>query len=149
VIDARQRRLIRETFDQVRPVKERAGELFYRNLFVLAPGVRPMFASTPIAAQGGKLMQVIEYVVERLEQWDAITGQVEELGARHAPLGVLSDHYEAVGTALVTTLRAVLDGGFTEEAEEAWEEFYTDLSLVMERGALQAAEGGIKGKRKI
>jgi nitric oxide dioxygenase len=140
VIDARDRRLIRETFDRVRPIKERAGELFYQNLFALAPSVRPMFANTPMPAQGGKLMQVFEYVVERLEQWDAITAQVEELGARHAPLGVQSDHYEAVGTALVTTLRAVLGGEFTEEAEEAWEEFYTDLSLVMERGARRAAE---------
>jgi hemoglobin-like flavoprotein len=140
VIDDRQQRLIRETFERVRPLKEQAGALFYQNLFALAPGVRPMFANTPMPAQGGKLMQVVEYVVERLEQWETITGRVEELGARHAPLGVQSDHYEAVGTALVTTLRAVLGGEFTEEAEEAWEEFYTDLSLVMERGARRAAE---------
>jgi hemoglobin-like flavoprotein len=149
VMDDRQRHLIRETFDRIRPLKGRAGELFYQNLFALAPDVAPMFGNTPMPAQGGKLMQVFEYVVERLEQWDDTTGQLEELGARHVPLGVRPDHYAAVGTALVTTLHAVLGGEFTEEAEEAWEEFYTDLSLVMERGSRRAAEEkAIEDKRR-
>lgn len=89
-------------------------------------------------SQGGKLMQVLAYAVDGVDLWANLTGRVEDLGERHAALGIRSDHYAAVGTALLNTLRTVLGENFTEEAEQAWADFYADLSLVMERGSLRA-----------
>jgi hemoglobin-like flavoprotein len=134
-MDERQTRLIRETFAGLRSSEERAGELFYGMLFEQTPGVRKMFQNASMPEQGGKLLQLVAYVVDGLGQWDVLVGRVEELGAQHVGYGVQADHYAAVGTALVTTLRTVLGDAFSAEAEEAWEELYTDLSLVMERGA--------------
>jgi hypothetical protein len=37
MIDPHQRHLILKSFDHVRPVKQEAGERFYRRLFILSP----------------------------------------------------------------------------------------------------------------
>jgi hemoglobin-like flavoprotein len=148
VMEKRQQVLLQDSLNRVRPIKERAGVLFYQCLFEQTPELAPMFANTSIERQGGKLMQILEHLVDHLDQWDAITVRAEALGAMHAPLGVQSDHYAAVGTALVTTLSTILGDEFSEEAEQAWEELYTELSLVMERGARRAAESGIQEKRR-
>jgi len=134
-----QRDLIRASFQRVQPDKQRAGEVFYQELFALTPELKTMFERASIMTQGGKLMQVIEHAVAGLDQWDALTADLEQLGARHAGYGVRPDHYAAVGAALITTLRKTLGAGLSEEAAEAWIEFYTDLSLAMEKGACDAA----------
>jgi hemoglobin-like flavoprotein len=135
MMSERQRELIRVSFEHVRPIKERAGQLFYEELFVLAPGLAELFAGVSIMTQGGKLMQVLEYAVDHLDQWSALTAQLEQLGARHAGYRVRTDHYAAVGSALIATLKKALGEEFSEEVEEAWIEFYTNLSMTMEKGA--------------
>jgi hemoglobin-like flavoprotein len=132
MLSQRQRTLIRATFDHVRQHKERAGEMFYEGLFALNPELRGMFHRTPIAMQGGKLMQVIEYAVDHLEEWSPVTERLEQLGKRHLACGVRGDDYAAIGAALIVTLRKVLGAELSEETEEAWMELYTDLSLAME-----------------
>jgi hemoglobin-like flavoprotein len=139
MMSQQQRDLIRASFQRVQPDKERAGELFYQELFALTPELKTMFERASIMTQGGKLMQVIEHAVAGLDQWDALTADLEQLGARHAGYGVRPDHYAAVGVALISTLRKTLGRELSEEAAEAWIEFYTDLSLAMEKGACDAA----------
>lgn len=127
--------MVRASFELVRPHKDRAGQLFYEELFTLAPGLREMFAGVSIMAQGGKLMQVLAYTVEHLGEWPAT--ELEQLGARHAGYRVRPDHYAAVGAALINTLKKELGDQLSKEAEEAWIEFYTTLSMTMEKGARQ------------
>ena len=73
--------------------------------------------------------------VDGLDRWPSLTGEIEALGARHAGYGVDSDHYAPVGEALLATLREALGEQLSDEAEDAWRDFYTEISLVMERGA--------------
>ena len=135
MIDARQRELIRATFELIRQDKQRAGQLFYEELFALAPEVEEMFAGVSIMAQGGKLMQMLEWAVDHLEDPVASRSQLEQLGERHVGYQVRTDHYAAVGSALLRTVKKLVGPDLFEEAEDAWVEFYTYLSMTMEKGA--------------
>jgi hemoglobin-like flavoprotein len=148
LIGERQRQTIQETFEQIRPVRERVGEMLNQRLLEKVPAVGPLFGPEPLTIPGDRLIEALEYLVDRLETWPAISEKAAELGAQHAELGVQADQYAAVGAALIGTLREVLGAGFTEEAEEAWEDFYTDLSLAMERGGRNPVEKDAEEHRK-
>jgi hemoglobin-like flavoprotein len=124
--------LIRQSYAKVAGIKEQAGQLFYQRLFEIEPSLREMFHRAPIETQAMKLMQVIEWVVERLDDVKAIKSDLDKLGKIHADYGVKVDHYPIVGSALVWTLKKGLGPEFTPEAESAWIELYTYLSGQME-----------------
>lgn len=45
---------------------------------------------------------------------------VQDLGRRHSGYGVLSQHYDPVGSALLKTLADGLEVDFDEETEVVW-----------------------------
>src|SRR5437867_2914842 len=54
--------LVQASYDKIAPIRATAGALFYRRLFELDPGLRPLFTSD-ISLQGVKLMAMIELIV--------------------------------------------------------------------------------------
>jgi hemoglobin-like flavoprotein len=60
--------------------------------------------------QNRTLMAMIGMVVSRLDQLGEIVPAVQHLGRRHAEYGVEDEHYDTVGTALLSTLRTGLGG---------------------------------------
>ena len=130
----RQVALVRESWQDVRPISDRAAELFYERLFQLDPGLRSMFRGDMVA-QGRKLMVMIDTVVGRLDQLGELAPAVQALGQRHAGYGVADEHYAIVGTALLDTLRAALGDAFDAKVEEAWAVAYGTLVGVMQEGA--------------
>jgi len=123
----------------VAPIQDEAARLFYDRLFEIDPSTRPLFASTDMAEQGKKLMQMINVVVASLERLDAIRFAVKDLGRRHEGYGVREEHYESVGAALLWTLGQGLGEEFTLEVEEAWAETYGTLTAIMKDGAAAEA----------
>ena len=126
--------LVRESWQGVRPISDRAAELFYERLFQLDPGLRSMFRGD-MATQGRKLMVMIDTVVGRLDRLGELVPAVQALGQRHAGYGVADEHYAIVGTALLDTLRAGLGDAFDAEVEEAWAVAYGTLAGVMKEAA--------------
>jgi hemoglobin-like flavoprotein len=61
------------------------------------------------------------------------------MGRRHADYGVQDEQYNAVGEALLWTLRKGLGDQFTAEVEDAWATAYTVLASTMMKGAARAA----------
>ncbi|WP_372624803.1 globin domain-containing protein [Falsiroseomonas sp.] len=106
---AEQTTLVEASFRHVAPIAEPAAVIFYRRLFTLDPGLRPMFAHADMAAQGRKLMAAIGFVVGNLRRPEALLPAVAELGRRHAGYGVQPGHYATVGAALLDTLEEGLD----------------------------------------
>jgi hemoglobin-like flavoprotein len=123
--------LVQQTWAQVAPIAEAAAELFYGRLFIIAPGVRPLFKGGDMAAQGRKLMMMISYAVKGLNRVEALLPGLQALGERHAGYGVRDEHYAAVGEALLWTLRQGLKEAFTAEVEQAWAAAYAVLSGAM------------------
>jgi hemoglobin-like flavoprotein len=131
--------LVQEGFRKVQAIRDTAAELFYARLFTLDPSLKSLF-DDDMKQQGRKLMAAIAFVVQGLNDPDAILPAVQDLGRRHVGYGVLPSHYETVGTALIWTLEQGLGEDFTEDAKQAWLAAYGLLSTAMiEAGAKKAA----------
>lgn len=130
--------LVRDTWSSVRPISQTAAKLFYDRLFELEPSVRPLF-TTPVDVQGRKVMQLIDFAVDRLSRPETIVAELRELGRRHVVYGVEDRHYDVVGAALLWTLEQGLGEGFTPEVREAWAEAYALLTGAMRGPTAEAA----------
>lgn len=126
--------LVKTTWSQVVPIKDKAAELFYGKLFELDPAVKPLFKSD-MAEQGRKLTQAINTVVNSLDSLDSLVPHIQDMGRRHAAYGVTPEHYDTVGTALLWTLEAGLGAAFTGEVKAAWARAYDLLASVMKAAA--------------
>lgn len=132
--------LVRDSFAKVAPMKDAAGALFYRRLFELDPGLRPLFKGD-IAAQGAKLMTALEGVVKSLDQLPRLLPALRELGRRHAAYGVRPEHYATVGEALIWTLEQGLGAALSTETRRAWIDAYARLAWAMIAAAEE--DGGL------
>ncbi|HZG47066.1 MAG TPA: globin family protein [Allosphingosinicella sp.] len=121
--------LVQQSFRRISPHSEIVGAMFYRNLFVLDPSLRPMFGDVKV--QGRKLMTMLATVVAGLERLDQLLPVVKALGARHAGYGVEPEHYDTVAAALLQTLEQGLGPAFGEPVREAWTTAYSTLADVM------------------
>lgn len=123
--------LVEESFRTVLPIRTAAAEIFYRRLFALDPGLKPLFERSDMADQGKKLMASLAFVVGGLRSAETIVPAVEALARRHVGYGVQTRHYRTVGAALIGTLDEGLGEAFTPEVREAWLAAYGLLSGVM------------------
>ena len=133
----RQIAAVRESWEGLRPIRDRAGALFYERLIELDPGLAPMFPAG-VAAQGRTLMHMIDTVVSSLDRLGDLVPAVRALGQRHAGYGVETEHYVLGSRALLDTLRTGLGDAFDAEVEEAWAVAYGTLVGVMQEGAAAA-----------
>jgi hemoglobin-like flavoprotein len=123
-------RLVRESWEKVKPIAPTAAGLFYGRLFEIEPSVRPLF-KREIGEQGRMLMQMISVVVARLDNLGELVPAVRKLGARHAAYGVRDEHYAPVGAALLWTLEQGLGDAFTPATRDAWATAYGILAETM------------------
>ncbi|RPI40605.1 MAG: hemin receptor [Betaproteobacteria bacterium] len=134
-----QTRIVQRTWVMVLPVKDTAARLFYDRLFTIDPSLRGLFHGD-MEAQGDKLMQVMDAVVNGLTRLDRFLPAVRDLGRRHALYGVKGHHYGAVGAALLWALGKTLGPEFTPEVKDAWATVYGLLAQAMrEAGATEEA----------
>ena len=78
-----------------------------------------------------KLLEMINVTVARLDRPAELTALLTQSGLRHRSYGVKPEHYPAVGTALIWTLRAGLGRSWTPAVEAAWPAFYTLIANIM------------------
>ncbi|BAZ27646.1 adenylate/guanylate cyclase with integral membrane sensor [Cylindrospermum sp. NIES-4074] len=128
--------LVQSSFAKVKPIADKAAELFYNRLFELEPSFRPLFKGD-MKQQERKLMDTLALAVEGLRQPDKIIPAVQNLGRYHAGFGVKAEYYDIVGEALLWTLAQGLGEGFTMPVQEAWVEAYTFLSEIMKEAAAE------------
>ncbi|MCM2369566.1 globin family protein [Aporhodopirellula aestuarii] len=131
--------LVKESWEQVKPISEQAAELFYGRLFTLDPSLKSLFKGD-MSEQGKKLMATISLAVASLDRLETILPTVQALGQKHAAqYNVPESSYATVGEALIWTLGQGLGEGFTEDVKEAWLLTYTTLSNAMLSGTEAAA----------
>jgi len=131
--------LVKKSFEKIVPISDNAAALFYAKLFDINPKLRALFKND-MKEQGRKLMQVLSYTVESLDEIDALLPQVRALGARHVGYGVVERDYETVGTALLWTFEKALSREFTPKMRAAWAAVYNLLAQTMKEGSRQPAE---------
>ena len=130
--------MIKSSWEKVKPISEKAAELFYGKLFELDPQLKPLFKGD-MKEQGRKLMAMITTAVNSLDKLDSIVPSVQDLGVRHVKYGVKDKDYDTVGTALIWTLQTGLGDAFTPALKDAWVTTYTVLASTMKTAAAKAA----------
>jgi hemoglobin-like flavoprotein len=126
--------LVQSTFAIIAPIADDAAALFYRRLFEIDPSLQQMFRGD-MTAQRQKLMQMLTAAVKGLPRLDRLVPVVEDLGRRHAGYGVIDEHYDTVGAALLWTLEKGLGSAFTPEVKDAWTTVYSILASTMKNAA--------------
>ncbi len=142
-MDKQQIALVKDSFQKVLPIKEKAAQLFYDRLFEIDSDTKPLFKGD-IVEQGKKLMAALGTVVASLDNLDKIVPTVREMGAKHVDYGVEDIYYGSVGSALIWTLEKGLGDDFTPEVRGAWIEAYGILSDVMIGAANEYRAGTYK-----
>ena len=132
--------MVKESWESVVPIADKAAELFYGKLFELDPSLRPLFKGD-MTEQGKKLMSTIGLAVGSLDKLEEITPAIQNLGRKHAvEYKVPDSSYATVGEALLWTLGQGLGDAFTPEVKEAWTLTYTTLAAVMQEAAAEREE---------
>ena len=142
MIPARQIALVQDSFAQVLPITAQAASFFYERLFDLAPDTRLLFRGD-MSSQGRKLFQTLALVVDGLDRIEDVLPVAGALAVRHVGYGVHEEHYGAVGTALIDTLRHGLGHEFDDEVESAWTLAYGLLSGHMMLAARNAVRSEV------
>jgi hemoglobin-like flavoprotein len=125
--------LVRRTWHSIEPHAAVVAKMFYERLFGLDRSLRTWFPSD-MSEQKHKLMGTLAQVVSALDDMSILMPRLEALGRAHMRLGVETQHYQTVGSALLGTLEIGLAEDWTPEVEAAWKAAYTALA-----GAMQAA----------
>jgi NAD(P)H-flavin reductase/hemoglobin-like flavoprotein len=129
---------IKETFRYVADAGDKAVGFFYGQLFLRQPHLRQLFPPA-MDEQRDRLFRALGRIVETLSTPDEMAAYLSQLGRDHRKYQVEPEMYEAVGTALLATLRAFARDAFTSEAQEAWAQVYVAGSSLMIKAAEEAA----------
>lgn len=130
-------RLLRQTFEAIRPDLEDASVAFYERLFQRAPHLEEMFRSD-IANQGMRFMSAVGLIIDRLESGREASPHLRRLGEGHAALGVEPEHFDPMRDALIETFRVRLGDRFPPEAADAWRKAYDEIAAAMIAAGRQA-----------
>jgi NAD(P)H-flavin reductase len=129
---------VKETFRYVADAGDKAVGFFYGQLFLRQPHLRELFPPA-MDEQRDRLFRALGRIVESLSTPDEMAAYLSQLGRDHRKYRVEPEMYEAVGTALLATLRAFARDAFTSEAQEAWTQVYAAGSSLMIKAAEEDA----------
>jgi Hemoglobin-like flavoprotein len=131
--------IIRSSFALVEPKSEDVGRHFYATLFARAPETRELFPVN-MEVQRSRLLRALVHVVQMVDQPDDLVPFLEQLGRDHRKFGVIAQHYDAVGGALLSAVGTFAGSAWTPEVQKAWTDAYGIVSSAM-RTAAQAERG--------
>lgn len=126
--------LIRDSWAVVEPEADEVARFFYGMLFSLSPGTRDLFAVN-MELQRSRLLRALVHVIQMVDRPDELLPFLHQLGRDHRKFGVVSSHYEAVGTALLAAIKKHAGSYWTDSVERAWAEAYTVMASAMTEAA--------------
>lgn len=129
-------RIVKSSFQALTPQRNRLAGLFFAQLFVREPSLRPVFRGD-LRARGAELFEGLAAIVDSIDRLYPIVPALEWLAVQSARRGVGERHYWAIIEAMLSAFRDGLGGDFTVELELAWREAARQVSAVMLR-ALEA-----------
>ncbi len=136
-MDAEARRLLRESWELIRPISRDVAVSFYDRLFERNPAIARLFVGTDILAQRDKFMVMLGEIVRMIDRPEILARAAGDSGRRHVGYGVRDQDYADVGVALLCALEENLGDAYTPAIGDAWREAYALLSEIMRRAAAQ------------
>ncbi|NMI00784.1 globin domain-containing protein [Pseudonocardia acidicola] len=126
--------IIRASWAGVEDRTDELGRFFYATLFHSAPETRDLFPVN-MEVQRSRLLRALVHVVQMVDQPDELVPFLQQLGRDHRKFGVLTEHYDAVGNALLSAVRAFAGDDWTPEVAEAWTSAYALSAQAMSTAA--------------
>jgi NAD(P)H-flavin reductase/hemoglobin-like flavoprotein len=123
-------RTIRRSWAAVEPHADEVGQSFYARLFATAPETRELFPVN-MEVQRSRLLRALVHVAQMVDQMDELVPFLEQLGRDHRKFGVVAQHYDAVGAALVTAIKEYSGDAWAPAIERAWLETYAMAARAM------------------
>ena len=131
--------MLKSTWADMSQAGDEAPLYFYSHLFITHPELREMFPVS-MASQRDKLFGALGHIVSNVEKLDSDTGFIEELGRDHRRFAVEPEHYSAVGSSLLATLKQFLGSQWTESVAADWSAAYGQIAKIMVIAAEDAAD---------
>jgi len=126
------------SFDLVAPKGDELVEIFYSNLFAVAPSVQPLFAGADMARQRAMLLSALVLLRKSLRDLDAVVPTLKRLGGRHVAYGARPEHYPVVGNVLIGAMAHVAGPDWEPRFAKAWTEAFGVVAGAMLEGAREA-----------
>lgn len=123
--------LLENSFNMIEPKLEDVVARFYEELFARYPEVVPLFSSTTPEKQQRKLSAALKLVINNLDNVDALTRALTELGAKHQAYGAETGHYGAVASTLLDVMKAQAGDAWTDDVHKAWSHALEVVANVM------------------
>jgi NAD(P)H-flavin reductase/hemoglobin-like flavoprotein len=123
-------RIIKESFALIEPRAEEISAYFYGRLFAENPHLRAFFPPA-MDRQRERLFDALRKIVWSLDSPGALSVLLSRLGRDHRKFGVTREHYDAMGRALLATLRKFGGNAWTAEMERAWRQAYATVATMM------------------
>ncbi len=109
--------------------------MFYRRLMDIDASSHALFADADMRAQRIKFMDTFGLCVRSLNDLEECRPMLEQLGRRHAAIGVEDHHYDSVRDALLTMIESGLGQILDEQAKEAWNAAFDEITEPMRTAA--------------
>ena len=131
MLTAKEIALIKKSWISIRKIEPLVfADIFYTKLFYHNPELRKLF-SRDMEEQYKKLLDMLNTIITRLEKLDELKGDIVQMAERHVNYGVMPEHYNMVGKALLWTLQKTLGAEWNAELRAAWVNCYSILSGTM------------------
>jgi nitric oxide dioxygenase len=122
--------VVKQSLPRVRERLTPASQVFYDNLFAIAPELRRLFRGD-MDTQGMRFMSTLATIADIVGDPAALGTELDELATAHASVGVRPEHFAPMGEALMVTLRDTLGQDFTPEVQAAWRAAYDHFAAEM------------------
>ncbi len=133
-------KLIKESFALVEAQGSIVIEHFYAHLFAHHPDLRWMFPAS-MSGQRDRLFRALAVVAQQIDNLDALTPILAQLGRDHRKFDVLPEHYDAVGSSLLATLELFAGEAWTSDVAAAWQAAYDLAAKTMRTAAVELEAG--------
>lgn len=121
---------LEESFDLLAPHADELVARFYTRLFAEHPETRAMFPKD-MRDQEKKLGAALGLVVRSARKLDSVMPTLKKLGAKHRAMGASREHYEVVGSILLSTMAEMAGAAWTPEVRDAWTTAYGWVASTM------------------
>jgi NAD(P)H-flavin reductase/hemoglobin-like flavoprotein len=127
-------RLLKESWTLVEEHQDRVASYFYARIFLAHPQLRDLFP-VQMDVQRARLLSAIITAIQNLDDPERFEDYLRALGRDHRKFHVSPEHYEAVGGALLESLRTFAGERWSLEYDQAWGDAYGVIAKKMIAGA--------------
>ena len=135
-------KLLRDSFDAIKPRADVLARTFFRTLFTHHPDMQPLFGHVDMSSQRKTLIQAISVVVANAHDAGCLEEVATDLGARVGAYGAEPVHYDAVREALLSALATVAGPLWSTSLARAWGDAFRTVAGFALAGAEAAGLAG-------